>query len=600
MSTVIWKTVPILLILCFLFGAPAQADGAWTFYTAENSGLVSDAVSAVAADRDGSVWVAYRDRGGEISRFDGDSWRTFTTADGLPGGAIESLASGGGTVWAVAGSRLCRFSNGRWESSFFQNSGYFAGGNVAVDPEGNLWAAGRVSSTGKSTLSRFDGAEWTTWCIAGPGKVAGFGRSGEVWVRVGQASGRDVVCRYDGARWTRYNHDRLQRTEFIAEDADGMVWSAGPMGVAGFNGTAWSTSCSCRFAGQAVAADPRGRVWFVGADALIRFDGGASLPEYLNSPGKYDRITASPDGSLLFFQSDTANGLARYTPDPPPGVLRATGQPARTFPSAVPAFRKGGDSDDWFPLHTGDIWIYRRRLTNRYGDEFTDRVMLTVVDTVTVDGALHRVFLDGRSLRNDGEGRVWSDGDVVYDFRPCGVADCGQEPIGSLRWETTLSVPAGTFGGFTFRRNDWFDALTTDTHTIAPPVGMVATGYGNDQGDFEFLDLEYARVGGREYGLESGVSAEPASAPRTFTVHPPSPNPFNPSTAIRFDLAEASRVRLTVYSAAGQKVATLCNSALSPGPHSFSWNAGRNAAGLYLFLIEAGPHRQAGKLMLVK
>lgn len=586
------------LFLCSLFVASSFAEGVWTFFTMENSGLVSNAVSAVATDGPGTVWVAYRDRESAITRFDGASWRTFTTADGLPEGPVASLAAGGGTVWAIAGSRLCRFENGRWESPFFSDPDYFSGGDVAVDPEGNLWAAGRVSETYKYTLLRFDGAEWTTWFIAGPGKVAGFGRSGEVWIRVGQTSGRDVVCRYDGARWVRYDHDRLQRTEFIAEDADGMVWSAGPMGVAGFNGTVWSNSCSCRFAGQAVAADPWGRVWFVGADALIRFDGGASLPEYLDSPRRYDRITASPDGSLLFFQSDTANGLARYTPDPPPDVLRATGQPARAFPSAASSFRKAGDSGEWFPLNTGDTWIYRRRLTNRYGDEFTDRVVLTVVDTVTVDGALHRVFLDGRSLRNDGEGRVWSGGDVVYDFRPCGVADCGQEPAGPLRWEATASVPAGTFGGFTFRRNDWSDALTTDTNTIAPPVGMVATGYGNDQGDFEFLNLEYARIGGREYGAKTTVRAEPALTP--FRVHPPSPNPFNPSTTIRFELGAREHVRLTVYSAAGQKVTTLCNSVLSPGPHSFSWNAEGNAAGLYFFLIEAGSRRKAGKMMLVR
>jgi len=56
------------------------------------------------------------------------------------------------------------------------------------------------------------------------------------------------------------------------------------------------------------------------------------------------------------------------------------------------------------------------------------------------------------------------------------------------------------------------------------------------------------------------------------------PNPFNPSTNIRFVLAEPSEVTMKVYSILGQEVATLVNGARAAGLHSVVWD-GRNSNG---------------------
>ena len=51
-----------------------------------------------------------------------------------------------------------------------------------------------------------------------------------------------------------------------------------------------------------------------------------------------------------------------------------------------------------------------------------------------------------------------------------------------------------------------------------------------------------------------GVLRQPDSTPRVTVLHGAYPNPFNPSTSIRYDLAQAGDVQLNVYSITGQLV----------------------------------------------
>jgi hypothetical protein len=83
------------------------------------------------------------------------------------------------------------------------------------------------------------------------------------------------------------------------------------------------------------------------------------------------------------------------------------------------------------------------------------------------------------------------------------------------------------------------------------------------------------------------------------------PNPFNPATVIPFAVAHASRVRLTVYSALGQQIATLVAGRLEPGYHKVAWDGrddgGRRAAsGVYIYRIEIGDFADVKKLLLLR
>ncbi len=96
-----------------------------------------------------------------------------------------------------------------------------------------------------------------------------------------------------------------------------------------------------------------------------------------------------------------------------------------------------------------------------------------------------------------------------------------------------------------------------------------------------------------------------AGIPNAFALHGAVPNPFNPSTTIKYSLAEAGMVRLVVYDLAGHEVRTLVNDAQSIGAHSVQWD-GRNqagsmvASGVYLYRLSSGNHVEGKRMLLMK
>lgn len=77
------------------------AEGEWTHYQASD-GLGADKATAIIIDRRGRVWVAAI--GGGVSRFDGVTWRTFSSSNsGLPDDSIEELAlDAQDNVWVLS------------------------------------------------------------------------------------------------------------------------------------------------------------------------------------------------------------------------------------------------------------------------------------------------------------------------------------------------------------------------------------------------------------------------------------------------------------------------------------------------------------------
>jgi len=93
--------------------------------------------------------------------------------------------------------------------------------------------------------------------------------------------------------------------------------------------------------------------------------------------------------------------------------------------------------------------------------------------------------------------------------------------------------------------------------------------------------------------------------PSRFAMRGNSPNPFNPTTEIAFDLPVPARVRLAVYAVDGRCVAVLEDGPLSPGRHKATWQ-GRDSAGndlpsgVYFARLEAGKERAVHKMVLLK
>ena len=107
-------------------------------------------------------------------------------------------------------------------------------------------------------------------------------------------------------------------------------------------------------------------------------------------------------------------------------------------------------------------------------------------------------------------------------------------------------------------------------------------------------------------GFIEGELAESREIPTRFELFANFPNPFNPSTTIRYGLPEASPVSLVIYNVLGRKVATLEASAeKAPGYHAVVWD-GRSdagtlvASGVYFARMRAGRFMQTRQVVLAK
>jgi hypothetical protein len=78
------------------------------------------------------------------------------------------------------------------------------------------------------------------------------------------------------------------------------------------------------------------------------------------------------------------------------------------------------------------------------------------------------------------------------------------------------------------------------------------------------------------------------------------PNPFNPTTTIRFALPEEVRVNLEIFDLLGESIATLVDEKRQAGYYSERFDGTGLASGVYVCRIQAGDFVQTRKLLLLR
>jgi hypothetical protein len=111
------------------------------------------------------------------------------------------------------------------------------------------------------------------------------------------------------------------------------------------------------------------------------------------------------------------------------------------------------------------------------------------------------------------------------------------------------------------------------------------------------------------FGAEENKSAKEI-IPTKYSLYNNYPNPFNPTTTIRFDIPEVTNVELAVYNILGQKVKSLIsNETRNPGRYEVSFSAkggsasGGNASlasGVYIYRLTTQNFSQSKKMLLIK
>ena len=112
------------------------------------------------------------------------------------------------------------------------------------------------------------------------------------------------------------------------------------------------------------------------------------------------------------------------------------------------------------------------------------------------------------------------------------------------------------------------------------------------------LDGTFRYSDGIAVDVASGIAGK--EFPTEFSLGQSYPNPFNPSTNIRYGLPRNAFVTLEVFSTLGQRVATLINEQQEAGYHEVTFNAARLSSGAYFYTITAGDYHASRKLVLLK
>ena len=183
----------------------------------------------------------------------------------------------------------------------------------------------------------------------------------------------------------------------------------------------------------------------------------------------------------------------------------------------------------------------------------------------------------------------------------CPAGDCGTGVVATLviGYDTDgASIPAGSCGtllklsleGTSTGLDIGLDS-SGNTRLLVSAAGGVNLGYSCAEGCYDG-SLSVIRV----YGI-----------PESFTLGNNYPNPFNPSTAISFDVPKTitGDISLKIYDLSGKEIITLASGAYLPGKYTVNWNAVNNfgesvASGMYVYRYVSNEQAITRKMLYMK
>ncbi len=193
----VFSTILILIgVTHFTF-----CQGIWTNYTPSNSGVIST-IRAIEIDHLNRVWLGYEWSGDGISIFDGSSWTTVDTTNGLSDKRVHVIFEDrNNNMWVGTQNGLCKY-DGNWVT-YTTADGLVYNYVISIfqDAENNLWF-GTVNG-----VSKFDGTNWTNYSV-NDGLANNYvyaisqDTQGNMWFAFGlDPSG---VTKFDGVNWNTY------------------------------------------------------------------------------------------------------------------------------------------------------------------------------------------------------------------------------------------------------------------------------------------------------------------------------------------------------------------------------------------------------------
>ena len=265
---------------------------------------------------------------------------------------------------------------------------------------------------------------------------------------------------------------------------------------------------------------------------------------------------------------------------------------------------------DWkqfYPLNIGDYWVYE----GFDGNIPIINSVRIIGDTIMPDNNSYSVFKEidhtfgytSLSYRRlDSLGRVfyweaWNDTVKQYFKFSNSVGD------------TLKAFSINVF----FRLNDKYISSYPDivelNNYLYPDIAYIQHDYDKGlglyrtTGDFYLLECSGAYINGEIiYGDTTLVSINEDlfELPKTFSILPCYPNPFNSETTLQFYISNFTNVKIEVYNLIGQSVISIFNDFLPAGYHKQKIELNDLSSGVYFVVINSGSQKLVNKIIYLK
>jgi Secretion system C-terminal sorting domain len=265
---------------------------------------------------------------------------------------------------------------------------------------------------------------------------------------------------------------------------------------------------------------------------------------------------------------------------------------------------------DYFPLEVGNLWTYEI-----FHNDVSDGLQNYIVthDSIFPNGKKYYEInrIDATQLNY-----VRVDSDFIYFYN---IYDSLEVAAYKLKaglnetWDANISIfMIIIFGGSqkemlfndsTFVNNYGLDGLSTGEMRISRKYGPIySVDYGDPGVPFKTAFKKILKgciISGKKYGTTVGIKENLFQQP-DYILLSNYPNPFNPTTTIKYYLPESDFIQLNVYNTIGQKIKTLFSGYKSSGYYITKFNGSNLASGLYIVLLETSETIKTCKIILQK
>ena len=474
---------------------------------------------------------------------------------------------------------LASFSDGVWYNFNESNSPLTIGGVTAVTEYNNN--ATLVSSYyigGGTTLHKLSGNSWTQVTVP----QTQYNEIYYMWFDeytgrlyldfIGANGDNNLFYSYDLQVWIPipaypvYDINQMKRLNNI-------IWIASPQGLLKYDGstfTLYNTTNSGLPHNNVTALDfdSFGNVWAATQGGLVKYDGiNWTVYNRYNSPLSCDNLTGVViDSSNNIFISSTyiynsiqsipANGLVKFD-----GINWTI---FNSQNSGKPDYIPGYEDINCLAIDaSGKIWMATQSGVGVYDkDGIPVPVELTSFSATVNNYNVLLSWQTATEINNSG-------------FEIQKLKESKSEKL--QNWESIGFVTG--------------NGTTTEIQKYSFTDKILSEG----KYQYRLKQIDYD--GSFEYSNTIEVEI---STPIKFSLEQNFPNPFNPSTSLKYSVGKHAKVNLKIFDILGNEITTLVNEEKAPGFYSVEFDAHSLASGIYFYRIQAGNFIETKKMILLK